>query len=358
MGSMPIGIEPILGALTDQDPLVRAEAIVSLGRLAPLGAESVIPRLMERMEQDDGFVNGEANWVRASQAIGKYRETVLPILEKQWENADPKRRAILCVICYELGPVASPFVQKLIALVEDGHDYYRRAAIGALMAIGPEAAPAVPVLRKQLYHEDFHTQYWACRALGAIGSQALPAVPDLVDRLKNGVASVRRNAAAALGKLGPRIGPEAVAALIQAVDDPIQPVREQAVLALGRIGPEAAAHAREAIQNAHEKRPLFPKSAATWAIWRLGGPIEPLAESLVAEIREGVYREEATALLCDMGSAGQTVRKKLEESLPEVAEKNPEEAANIEETLKVLGGKPRQQESGSESEQETRAAPK
>lgn len=350
-----LGIKPIVGALTDQDPGVRAEAIVGLGQLAPLGAELVVPRLIERMAQDDGFVNGEANWVRASQAIGKYREKVLPILEKEWENNDPKRRAILCVVCYELGPVAAPFVQRLIALVKDGHNYYRRAAIGALMAIGPEAAPAVPVLRKQLYHEDFHTQYWACRALGAIGSQALPAVPDLVDRLKNGVASVRRNAAAALGKLGPQIGPEAVAALIQAVDDPIQPVREQAVLALGRIGPEAAGQAREAIENSHEKRPIFPRSAATWAIWRLGGPIEPLAESLIAEIKEGVYREEATALLYDMGSAGEPVRKKLEESLPEVAGKDPEKAANIEEALKELGAKAQHHEG--ETEQKNQGAP-
>jgi len=333
-------LEPILNALQDEDAAVRAEAIKALGELAPLKAEVVVPRLLKCIEEDDGYVDEQPNWIRSLQAIGKYREKALPIIEQQWEGGDSRKRAILCLVCYEIGPCAAPMVPKLMALAEEGPDICRRTAIGALMAIGPDAAPAVPSLRKHLYHEDFHTQYWACRALAAIGPAALPAVPDLVDRLKNGVASVRRNAAAALGKLGPEIGPDAIAALIQAVDDPLQPVREQAVLALGRLGPDAAAQARQAIENSHEKRPIFPRSAATWAIWRLGGPIEPLVESLVTEIKEGVYREEATELLRTMGDAGRPVQIKLKESLAAVAETNPEEAANIRETLREIDQEP------------------
>jgi len=331
------GIDLILQALQDHDPRVRAKAITALAELAPLDAERVIPQLLVSLEQDDGFVDGQPNWIRASQAIGKYGDKVLPILEKLWQDTDLKKRMIFCIVCYELGPIAAPMVPKLITLAEDNQDPCRRAAIGAMVVIGPGAAPAVPILRKQLYHEDFHTQYWSCRALAAIGSPALPAVPDLVDRLKNGVASVRRNAAAALGKLGPDIGPEAIAALIQAVDDPIQPVREQAVLALGRIGPQVAQQAREAIEKSHENRPIFPKSAATWAIWRLGGPLEPLAESLVAEIKEGIYREEATAILREMGTAGEPIQKRLKECLSEASETDSEEVANIQATLQELG---------------------
>ncbi len=331
------GTHFILQALQDKDPRVRAKAITALTELAPLEAERVVPQLLASLEQDDGFVDGQPNWIRASQAIGKYGEKVLPILENLWQDTDLKKRMVFCIICYELGPIATPMVPKLIELVEGDQAPPRRAAIGAMVAIGPGAAPAVPILRKQLYHEDFHTQYWSCRALAAIGSPALPAVPDLVDRLKNGVASVRRNAAAALGKLGPDIGPEAIAALIEAVDDPIQPVREQAVLALGRIGPQAAQHARELIEKSHANRPIFPKSAATWAIWRLGGPIEPLAESLVTEIKDGVYREEATAILREMGTSGNPIQERLKKSLSETPEKDSEEAANIQATLQELG---------------------
>lgn len=333
-------VEAILGALQDEDAAVRAEAIKALGELSPLKADVVVPRLLKCIEEDDGFVDEQPNWIRALQTIGKYKEKALPIIEQQWESADSRKRAILCLACYEIGPCAAPMVPKLMALAEEGPDICRRTAIGALMAIGPDAAPAVPSLRKHLYHEDFHTQYWACRALAAIGPAALPAVPDLVDRLKNGAASVRRNAAAALGKLGPEIGPDAIAALIQAVDDPLQPVREQAVLALGRIGPDAAAQARQAIENSHQKRPIFPKSAAMWAIWRLGGPIEPLAESLVAEIKEGIYREEATELLRSMGDAGRPVQTKLKEYLSTASAANPEEAANIQESLREIDRDP------------------
>lgn len=330
-------IQPILGALDDEDASVRAEAIKALGELAPAEAEIVVPRLLQCIEKDEGFVEEKPNWIRASQAIGKYGEKALPIVQREWESANPQKRAILCLVCYELGPAAAPMVPKLVEVAEGGPDICRRAAIGALMAIGQDAAPAVPRLRKLLYHEDFHTQYWSCRALAAIGPAALPAVPDLIDRLKNGVASVRRNAAAALGKLGPDVGDEAVAALIEAVDDPLQPVREQAVLALGRLGPNIAGQARPAIEASHQKRPIFPNSAATWAIWRLGGPIEPLTESLIAEIKEGVYREEATELLRVMGDAGREVQVKLKELLSKVEESHPEEAANIQQTLQEIG---------------------
>ncbi|MGQ9506063.1 MAG: HEAT repeat domain-containing protein [Thermogutta sp.] len=332
-------IQPILGALDDEDASVRAEAIKALGELAPAEAEVVVPRLVQCIEKDEGLVDEKPNWIRASQAIGKYGEKALPLVQREWESANPQRRAILCLICYELGPAAAPMVPKLAEVAEGGHDICRRAAIGALMAIGQDAAPAVPRLQKLLYHEDFHTQYWACRALAAIGPAALPAVPDLIDRLKNGVASVRRNAAAALGKLGPDVGEEAVAALIEAVDDPLQPVREQAVLALGRLGPNIAGQARPAIEASHQKRPIFPNSAATWAIWRLGGPSEPLVASLIADIKEGIYREEATQLLGDMGDEKQLVVGKLKDCLSTVAESNPEEAANIQRTLQEIGEK-------------------
>lgn len=345
-------VEPLLAALADTDPVVRAEAIVALGQLAPAKAEQIVPALFQQIRKDDGYVQEWPNWVLACQAIGKFGEAAQQVLEPEWATTDSAKLAVLCIVHSEMGPAAAPIVPKLLALLEKDDDTYRRAAIGALVSIGPASAPAVPLLRKYLYHEDFHTQYWACRALGAIGKEALPAVPDLVDRLKNGAASVRRNAAMALGKLGPEIGDAAIAALMQAVDDPLQPVREQAVLALGRIGPPAASQAREVIEKSHQQRPIFPHSAATWAIWRLGGPLQPLAESLLAEIKEGTYRDEATVILREMGNQAKPVLERLqqaskqlqqglrEELQPEQQERQAEEVANIEATLQELGVNP------------------
>lgn len=345
-GLRVIGAEAVpvvVDALDDPSDVVRAEAIRALANLAPAHAELAVPKLLELAQKDGAFVDEEwPNWILAFKALGRFGKDALPILEKEWQGSTPEKRAVLCVALSELGPAAAPAVPKLVELIEKDEPVNRRQAVGALVAIGPAAAPAVPVLRKALYHDDFHTQYWACRALGAIGEPALPAVPDLVDRLKNGVASVKRNAAAALGKLGPKIGPEAVEALIAAVDDPVQPVREQAVLALGRLGPEVAPQAKDAIEKSHAKRPIFPASAAHWAIWRLSGPLEPLSKSVIKDVEEGIYREEATEILRLMGPDAQPILVALEKALesyssgPEDAEKR----ENVAQTLRELGRLP------------------
>jgi hypothetical protein len=331
----------LLTALGDPRDTVRTRAIVAVGKLAPAHADVAVPKLLELAQKDGAQVDDLPNWILAFQAIGKFGAQALPILDAEWTNASPEKKAVLCVAYSELGPAAAPAVPKLIELIQEDNVVNRRQAVGALMAIGPAAAPAVPVLRKALYHEDFHTQYWACRALGAIGEPALPAVPDLIDRLKNGAASVKRNAAAALGKIGPKIGPDAVQALTEAVDDVVQPVREQAVLALGRLGPDVAGPAREAIEKSHARRPIYPASAACWAIWRLGGPFEPLKNSLISDIRGGIYRDEATEILLTMGRDAEPVIQELEALARALGAKKlepleEEELANIQQTLAEL----------------------
>jgi len=58
---------------------------------------------------------------------------------------------------------------------------------------------------------------------------------------------------------------------------------------------------------------------------------------LVAEIKEGIYREEATAILREMGTAGEPIQKRLKECLSEASETDSEEVANIQATLQELG---------------------
>lgn len=338
----PEAVPILVKSLDDQNDRVRAKAIQALGRLAPAHAELAVPRLFELALKDVADVEDWPNWILAFKAIGSFGKEALPHLEARWKDATPEIRASLCVAFAELGPAAAPAVPLLVELLEKDEDANRRQAVGALGAIGPAAAPAVPVLRKMLYHEDFHTQYWACRALGAIGDDALPAVPDLIDRLKNGAASVKRNAAMALGRLGPRIGREAIDALIAAVDDPLQPVREQAVLALGRLGPESAGYAREAIERSHSKRPIYPASAARWAVWRLGGSFEALQDTIISDIKEGSYLDEAIFVLKLMGPEARPVLEALKKAMPDkpASAQEAEARANIEAALSELQALP------------------
>ncbi|MGQ9607233.1 MAG: HEAT repeat domain-containing protein, partial [Thermogutta sp.] len=308
-------VPQLVQALADEDADVRRAAIRGLAETAPAGAEIAVPALIRALD-DDGGRWQEPNWIAASQALGRYKEAAVPALMELLKSDDPKQIAYGCLGIYEIGAAGVPAVPRLIELLEKDDVRYRRTVIGALMSIGPAAAPAVPLLRKQLFSEDFHTQYWSCRALGAIGAPAaLEAVPDLIDRLKNGAASVKRNAAAALGKLGPDIGAEAVNALIEAVEDPLQPIREQAIQALGRIGPAAGDKAATAILESHRKRPVFPASVVYWALWRLRGESQPAIDAILKDLREGTYRDEAMALLLEMGPAAQAAIPALRSAL-------------------------------------------
>jgi len=310
-------VPDLVQALADEDPDVRRAAVQGLAETAPAHADLAVPALIKAMD-DDGGRWQKPNWILASQALGRYKEAAVPALMDLLKGDDPKQAAYGCLGIYEIGPAGAPAVPRLIELLEKDDPRYRRAVIGALMSIGPASAPAVPLLRKQLFSEDFHTQYWSCRALGAIGAPAaLEAVPDLVDRLKNGAASVKRNAAAALGRLGPDIGSGAVHALIEAVDDPIQPVREQAIQALGRIGPPAGEEAATAILESHQKRPVFPASVVYWALWRMRGEAQPAIDAILRDLREGTYRDEAMALLLEMGPAAAAAIPTLRTGLTE-----------------------------------------
>lgn len=110
-----------------------------------------------------------------------------------------------------------------------------------LMALGPAAATAVPLLIPFLRDPLYLRRMLAIKALAAIGLASAPAAPALIEALGDASLPVREEAAWAVGVLGPLAG-NAVPALIQALstrDDENRFFRRQAAWALGEIGPAA-----------------------------------------------------------------------------------------------------------------------
>jgi hypothetical protein len=96
-----------------------------------------------------------------------------------------------------------------------------------------EVTRAVPVLLNQLYDtSETDMPIYVVRALGRMGPAARAAVPVLTERLLNAGYTHRWEVADALGGIG---GPEAVAALKQALRDPNTRVRENARKALENL---------------------------------------------------------------------------------------------------------------------------
>jgi HEAT repeat protein len=108
--------KPLREAITSDDPVVRREALRSIGKLkerAPLDARAVLPLLVKGMEDPDAGVRTVA-------------ATYLGIVNEEPADA----------------------VRVLMSGLEDEEGSVRRTSAAALAAFGADAKPAIPALRK------------------------------------------------------------------------------------------------------------------------------------------------------------------------------------------------------------------
>ncbi len=306
----------------EEDAGVRAAAAVALGRIGADG-DRVVPALIshfpdsgvvERFEPRYQVIPVFAIYGAAAAEFGE--EAVDPLIEAL--GSDEPRVYLGAAIGLEaLGEGAAKAMPKILEMLESDSTQRRNVAAGIIRGIGPAAAEAIPSLVKRLRDENFHTQYWACRALGAIGPASSAATDDLLERMSLGTVSVRRNAAIALGNIGPDIGPEAVAALLEAVDeDPMAPVREEAVIALGKLKPfadKSAAVLKKALAD-----PDFPAPThAARSLWLLTGDADEAAKWLTKAMGDLTYFQHAVEVLGEMGPDAAPAVDRLIEALGE-----------------------------------------
>ena len=113
---------PLKASLASDDPIVRREALRSIGKLkdrAPLDSPAVVPLLIKGMQDTDAGVR----------TVGA---TYLGIIQDGGRDA----------------------VDALIEGLKDPDAAVRRTSAEALASFGAEAAPAVPALRKAAVDKD------------------------------------------------------------------------------------------------------------------------------------------------------------------------------------------------------------
>ncbi|RMG01184.1 MAG: hypothetical protein D6741_05595, partial [Planctomycetota bacterium] len=308
----------VAGLLGDSDPSVRYAAMDAL-RTMPQPyetktQEALYARLGETVE-----VAEMPLWVPAAILLGRSGglgvDKAVAELAKMSDDTrrpfDDQRAMRLCTLLYEAESNTSDAAAALGKIVGRGGPKSQVAALAALVRLGKNALPAKEPVRKALYAENFHAQYWACRVLAKIGPDASDAIPDLLDRLENGAVSVRRNAAIALGRVGTHESEKVVPALIAALDDSMQPVREQACWSLGYLG-KAASDAVPRLEKAIENGDIYPHSAPVWALWKITGK-PTRVEVVLHEFKEGTYRPAAALVLIDFGLKVEPIESQLEE---------------------------------------------
>jgi HEAT repeat protein len=243
----PQAVAAIIGALNDPSGHVRAMAGVALQRLRPPEA---VPILIERL-RSDASGGGRAFYADVLDSIGD-PAAVEPLIEAL-QDADER---VVQAACWSLMTSDDPrAIEPLLRTLEHPVWRVRYEALSALVELGcdderlHEALTKLgqePEAEKYLLQLERLTRELAERGRAAGGEEeSAPATaPDeqmafatATEELRSADPEVRSRGTHRLRSLG---GPEAVAALISALEDPAIRVRSAAALALGALeAPEA-----------------------------------------------------------------------------------------------------------------------
>ncbi len=155
----------LVTALRDPNRFVRWAAARTLGKIAPVDPEQVVPGLAYLLNDQDLDLR-----LQAANSLGLY------------------------------GPEARAAVPALTRTVARGDGEIRRAAMLALAAIGPEnSRAAIPAITQQLTHENPQVRQTAAQVLGRFGPAARSAEPALMERAgQDSDVDVRKAASDAL----------------------------------------------------------------------------------------------------------------------------------------------------------------
>jgi HEAT repeat protein len=139
---------PAIGEVAEQlpDPTVTAEAAVALSFMG----RGAFGPLRDALRSDDPVVRREA-----LRSIGKLKErapldarAVLPLLVDGLDDADPGVRTVAATYLGIIHEGGAEAVQALIEALKDPEPAVRRAAASALGSFGAEATPALAALKK------------------------------------------------------------------------------------------------------------------------------------------------------------------------------------------------------------------
>ncbi|WP_406700487.1 HEAT repeat domain-containing protein [Singulisphaera sp. Ch08] len=221
-------VEPLVAASKHPDLLIRARAVESLGPLSLFDEQAQEAAL--KCAQDD-FPVVRAAALRTLQRSRVSEDALLPILVENLRHEDEQVRlaAVNCLI--ERRSLLTRMALELESLLTAEQDGVARHAAFLLRKIGMEAAPR---LINALHDENSRIDQIA-EALAQIGPPVVALLMPLVDAQD---ARVRRGAALALGQVRP-LAPGTVHKLMAGLDDPDLEVKSAFLTAIRDIGPRA-----------------------------------------------------------------------------------------------------------------------
>jgi HEAT repeat protein len=206
---------------------------------------------------------------KAAKALVQIGDPALPIILKQLEETDFKRRRIASSILPEFEDPS--LAEILFNSIEDNDPIVRRNSARAIGILN--VCNAVKPLRKALKDEDWRVRQWAAASLGLISSKT-GATQSLIKALNDESEHVKY---AAIIALGDNKSKSAVDRLLKILKNEDSIIRCAAIKALGNIGSQKAV---KPLINQYFEGDIYIQSEVLLAVGRIGG------SSLIYEVME------------------------------------------------------------------------
>ena len=225
-------VPAIIDKLTDKNPAIRREAVLTLGAFGDAAAVAV--------PQIAALVSDKNAGTAATFVLGELGQIPKDVEATVRTNAKSDDMMLSTTSLWALARVhpedkdlRRETTERLAERLKDKNEFVRLAAARALVALPPAPEITAPIMEKALKDVDETTMHNAMNAVAALGP---PAVPRLIAALSH--EKFRVEVIYALGRIGPAAAP-ATEALAKLVDDKSSRVANEAIIALGDIGPGA-----------------------------------------------------------------------------------------------------------------------
>jgi HEAT repeat protein len=239
-------VEPLIRLLRESraggERLIFAQALWRIER----DSETVLPVLLDLVKERDRRVRLAA--IEVLGEMGSAARLAGPALQEARKDAAEEVRHAIDTAQEQIGVPTKEDITDLIKAVSSKNTTYRLAAAQTLLALGGDAADAVPALIEALKVHDPELRLAAIGVFGAVGEKAADAVPALVELLSVKDAEMQTAILDALAGMG-AAALKAVPALTHLLKSDEHVLRASAAFALGSIGREPANATKAQQQN-------------------------------------------------------------------------------------------------------------
>ena len=262
--------------LKQKDSELLAMAAHALGEIGPPSSKAATPLTLLL-----GDASPEVQ-KQSRAALAKIGPGAIPALRGALKSPQTSIRRRAADLLALQGSKAKEATGDLIALLKDKQPAVRKSSALTLATIGPEASQASDALVDCAQDTDASVRAAAALALGQIRARG-QAISTLVNLFRDPVQDVRFQAVGAIIK----IGPSALNVLINTIPHENIHMRTSAIFALGEIGPDAKDAVALLIDQLQDKLPLIRNQSAL-ALGKIGpraaeNAVEPLKESIRKE---------------------------------------------------------------------------